>query len=132
MSIDLEARRVPMASAILVSNEGPSKRVDDAGAMPDRIEAWTAPVHEIRAAVADGAESREHRDLVLDAASEFQLGHDFVARARRRRHPACAARRRIGQTESPEISAEPHRQRRAVGEGGAVAVEEHVEHRQPT
>jgi hypothetical protein len=30
----------PIASATRVSNVGPSKRVDVAGAMPERIEAW--------------------------------------------------------------------------------------------
>jgi hypothetical protein len=30
----------PIASATRVSKVGPSKRVDAAGAMPDRIEAW--------------------------------------------------------------------------------------------
>ena len=40
MSITLKRVDAPMASAILVSKEGPSNRPDAAGATPDRIEAW--------------------------------------------------------------------------------------------
>jgi hypothetical protein len=40
MSRTLKRVVPPIASAMRVSNDGPSKRVDDAGAMPERIEAW--------------------------------------------------------------------------------------------
>ena len=40
MSSTLKRVEPPIASAILVSNDGPSKRPDAAGATPDRIEAW--------------------------------------------------------------------------------------------
>ena len=86
-------------------------------------------MHEVRAAIADYAEPREHRYLVLEGRERLELRHDLVTRADFARHPARAAGRRVGQTQAPEIRAEPYRQRRAIGERGAVAIEERIEHR---
>ena len=91
-----------------------------------------APVNQIRSPVADRAEARENRDLVLDGLQRFQLRHDLIAAAGLGRHPARAARRRVRQTQPPEICAEPDRQLRSIGECRAIAVEEPSRMGRPT
>src|SRR5215831_13709666 len=86
-----------------------------------------APMDEVWPAVPDSTEAGENRYLVLDRLQRFQFGHDFIAVAGLARNPARTSRRRIGQPQPPEISAEPDGQLCPIGIDCAIAVQEPVE-----
>src|SRR5688500_6010685 len=89
------------------------------------------PMNQIRAPIADHSKPGEHGYFVLERRDRVELRHDFVPRADFRRHPARTARGRIGETQSPEVRAESHRQWRATRKRRAIGVEEDIEHGQP-
>src|SRR5215510_12689759 len=90
-----------------------------------------APVNQIRPSITDRAEAGEYRDLILDGLQRFQLRHDFVAVPSLARDPPSASRRSVCQAQAPEISTEPDRQLRSIGECGAIEIEEPIKDWKP-
>src|SRR5262245_19978241 len=87
------------------------------------------PVNQVCTPIADRPEAGENRYFVLHRFQRFQLGHDFITVTSLVRDPTSAARRCIGQAQTPEISSKPDRQLCSVGECRTVWVEEVVKQR---